>query len=390
MIRQPAAVMAGLTGHEFGRSGSLKSQIRMDNDINTEFHPDYAVAPGEILKEELDFRKMSQADLADRTGLSRKTVNEIIQAKAPISPDTALRFERVFRQPARYWLNLERQYDEFRARAAEQLELRKHRQWLKCFPLRKMLALGWLVHRENDVEQVEELLKFFAIGSVDQWNVVWKDLQVAWRRSNKVKASVHAISAWLRQGEIKAGALELQSFDRADFRDVLPDIRRLTCNGNPDEFVPELIRLCAAVGVAVVFVPELPRMGVSGATYWLRDFPVIQLSLRYKSDDHLWFTFFHEAAHILLHGKKERFLEGNGLDGEKEDQADAFAMRTLVSKPDYQRLRSSVPFSAPRIREFAHSIGIAPGIIVGRLQHDRHLPFNRFNELKVRYRWSLA
>ncbi|VAW51008.1 Antitoxin HigA / unknown domain [hydrothermal vent metagenome] len=65
----------------------------------------------------------------------------------------------------------------------------------------------------------------------------------------------------------------------------------------------------------------------SGATRWISaNKVVIQISLRYKTDDHLWFIFFHEAGHILLHGKKELFLEGtNGLDEKKENEANVFA-----------------------------------------------------------------
>jgi HTH-type transcriptional regulator/antitoxin HigA len=73
----------------------------------------------------------------------------------------------------------------------------------------------------------------------------------------------------------------------------------------------------------VVIVKELPGCSVNGATFWLNpEKAVIQLSLRYRSDDHLWFNFFHEAGHIVLHGKRETFLEygHNPLDKEEQEQ----------------------------------------------------------------------
>ena len=77
--------------------------------------------------------------------------------------------------------------------------------------------------------------------------------------------------------------------------------------------------LCAHAGVAVVFVQELPNTGISGSTQWLTPTKaLVQLSLRYKTDDQLWFTFFHEAGHILAHGKRQVFLETDQKDREEE------------------------------------------------------------------------
>lgn len=353
------------------------------------YQPDYAVPPGEILQEELSSRKMTQQDLAERTGLARKTINEIVAGKAPISHDTAIRLERVFHQPARYWMNLEQQYRELLARESEKAALEASKGWLKEFPLKKMIALGWLPEMNEPADQVQALLNFFGIGGVEQWDVVWKNLRVAYRKSEKVQSSAHAISAWLRQGEIQAKRLECDSFDKQAFRAALQEIRALTRVADPSEFFPRLQELCCKCGVAVVLVPELPGMGVSGATYWLTDVAVIQLSLRYKSDDHLWFTFFHEAGHILLHGKKETFLEGMGLDDEKEQEANAFSARTLIKRSEFNALISRSDFSHTAIQQFASAQGISPGIVVGQLQHHGVIPFrSRAQSLKVRYRWS--
>jgi HTH-type transcriptional regulator / antitoxin HigA len=142
----------------------------------------------------------------------------------------------------------------------------------------------------------------------------------------------------------------------------------------PEAFVPKLEDLCASAGVAVVFVPELPKIGIWGATRWLGDKAVIQLSLRYKSNDHLWFTFFHEAGHILKHGRKEIFIEGKGLNGEKEEEANAYARDKLIPPAQMRRLIKSGRPTLATVERFADEIGIAPGIVVGRLQHEKVLP----------------
>jgi HTH-type transcriptional regulator/antitoxin HigA len=147
--------------------------------------------------------------------------------------------------------------------------------------------------------------------------------------------------------------------------------------------------LFASAGVALVWVPELRRVPVSGATRWLgHEKALIQLSLRYKTDDHLWFALFHEAAHVLRHSRKLVFIEDGRNDSAEERDANEFAANMLVPRSEYEALVARTPLSHGVITDFARRIGVAPGVVVGRLQHDGHVPFTHFNTLKKRLRWS--
>lgn len=360
----------------------------MAKAVVNRYIPDYVVPPGEVLEEYLDSYGMTQAELADRLGFAKKTVNEIIKGKAIILPDTALKLERVFSRPAHFWSNLEQQYQEGRARLAEQERLREHLDWLKRVPVNQMAKLGFIQKFKDKVEQLDEVLRFFGVTSPGQWRRVWEQHQVAYRQSQRFEPCAEAVSAWLRQGELEAQRIDCASYDKRRFQAVLYKARALTQEA-PEVFQRRLIDLCASAGVAVVFVPELPKTGVSGATRWLGHRAVIQLSLRYKSNDQLWFTFFHEAGHILKHGRKEVFLEDSGMDGEKEEEANIFARNHLIPPADYRRFLASWNGRAlAPIKAFAEEIGIAPGIVVGRLQFDKHLPASHGNGLKVFYHWG--
>ena len=147
--------------------------------------------------------------------------------------------------------------------------------------------------------------------------------------------------------------------------------------------------LCAEAGVALVFTPELRKLRVSGATYWLtKDKVLIQLSLLYKSDDHFWFTFFHEARHVLQEIKNGVFVEGLKDGNEAEQDANAFAADFLIPKHQYATFVRLRDFRALNVTRFAEGLGIAPGILVGRLQHDKAICFDRLNPLKRRFRCS--
>lgn len=356
------------------------------------YEPVEVSPPGETLRDTLESLGISQVDVAARTGRSAKLVSEIINGKAALTPEMALQLEHVLGAPAAFWNNREQRYREYLARAAEKSRLEAHVRWLEAFPVAQMVRWDWIRKETDAVEQIRELLRFFGVASPDEWGCVYRAaLSAQYRQSSKSRVDPAAVVAWLRQGEIEGRRIECGEYSASAFRSALLSVRALTRLG-PDQFVPELRDRCAACGVAVVFVPELRNTGIWGATRWLPSGTgLLSLSLRYKSDDHLWFTFYHEAAHILLHGKRLDFLEGrlDTKDRAKEDEANEYAANTLIRPSSYESFRKATPhLSKQAIRAFARDVGIAPGIIVGRLQHDGLLPPSHCNELKRRFQWA--
>jgi addiction module HigA family antidote len=360
----------------------------MSNAIQNQYTPDYISPPGETLEEILDEREMSQAELAERTGRPKKTINEIINGKTAITPETALQLERVLGIPSSFWNNRERHYREALAQQEEQERLSKEVEWLSQIPVKDMIKQKWIQSYQDKVDQLREVLNFFGVASPAQWREFWGGTSVSFRKSPAFQSDPGAIAAWLRRGEIAATEIECAVYNANRFKETLQQIRILTIEP-PEIFQPEVVRLCAAAGVAVVFVPQLPKTRTCGATRWLNpNKALIQLSLRYKTNDYLWFAFFHEAGHILLHGKRDVFLEVKGTQGDKEQEADTFAANLLIPPAELKRfLASDQQPSKAAITQFASEIGIAPGIVVGRLQHDQVLPPSHCNDLKCRLEW---
>ncbi|SPD73985.1 Addiction module antidote protein, HigA family [uncultured Desulfobacterium sp.] len=364
----------------------------MGNRIANQYIPDSVSPPGETLQETLEALGMSQADLAERTGHTPKMINEIIKGKAPITPRMSIELERVLDIPASFWNNRERDYRENLARREEHARLEEHVKWLDSIPVSDMVKWGWIKGFKEKVPQLQEALRFFGIASPDQWQAVTESLgrQVAYRKSNAFTVDNGALMAWLRKGQLDAKQIHCKDYDEKTFRATLNSVRNLTVEP-PEVFQQKLPEMCSACGVAVVFVPELPKTRVSGATRWLTaSKALIQLSLRYKSDDHLWFSFFHEAGHIIKHGRKDIFIEGSdiSMDDNKEEEANRFAAECLIPLSEYNRLVGNAPYSKAKIRELAAQLCIAPGIVVGRLQHDGLLPVTHCNDLKKRFKWA--
>lgn len=363
----------------------------MTKQIQNQYIPDVVSPPGETLLELLESKRMSQAELADRTGRPKKTINEIVKGKAAITPETALQFERVLGVPASFWISREQGYRESLARAKEAIALENEVDWLDQIPYKALCKLGWVQIRHERSHQVEELLRFFAVASPTSWEDVWRNVATAgFRQSPSFASEPGAVAAWLRRGEIEAAKQDCAEFDKEEFKRALAQVRSLT-RDTPRDIASELKSLCNPVGVAVAFVPEIPGTKLWGAARWLsNNCALIQVSLRYKTDDHFWFTFFHEAAHVILHSKREFFLDEDGQDTpQKELEANAFARNWLVPDFKYRQFCRRGAFNCTAAERFAHEIGVSPGIVVGRLQFDGRLDRKFCNQLKREVSWIL-
>lgn len=339
--------------------------------------------PGDTLQEHIDFIGMSQSELAERMGRPKEKINDIIKGREPITTATAFQLEKVLDIPASFWLNREKTYRQELYELQQQVCYEKEMEWLNKFPVNTMRKLGWLPDSKEKYILVDSLLKFFSVASPSEWERIYtdKEVSVAFRISLARTQNPHAVSAWLRKGEMQAKEIDLAEFDKNKFKNALEEIKELAFLV-PHDYIQQLQNLCAKCGVAVVFTPNLPQAPISGAARWFHHKPIIQLAGRYKTNDHFWFTFFHESAHIILHGKKDVFLEnvkGTEIDQEKEKEANAFAENILLKESQLQEIKNTSPLTEDLIHQFSRKFRTPAGVIVGRLQHLGILPFNACN-----------
>lgn len=349
--------------------------------------------PGETIADVLEEKGWTQTQLCTRLGYTPKHVSLLINGKASITEETALRLERVLGGDMAFWLVREAQYRENQVRAVEAAGLEREHSWLGELPLQDMIRFRWIKREASKGLQVAECLRYFGVASVEAWRASYADpahLGLAYRASDKfAKVSGH-VAAWIRQGELAATRISCKPFSAAAFKPLLQELRALTTEQDPNSFVPALVDKCAEVGVAVAFVPAPKGCPACGVTRWLTpDKALLMLSLRYKTNDHLWFTFFHEAAHLILHSKKMLFVElaKDGLENAEEKEADSFAQDLLIPPSRFQDLKGQI-LTEPAITRFAKQIGVAPGIVVGRLQKEGLLHWSQMRQLKISYAWD--
>jgi addiction module HigA family antidote len=353
-------------------------KLKTQEDID--FAKSMISPPGDTLFETIEALGISQSELASRMARPVKTINEIIQGKASVTPETAIQLERVTGVPADFWLEREKNYRLELAEILEAERVLQEKEWLANFPIKDIIKHGWIqVSTKDPLECVEAIFRFFRVGNKEGFYNCSCYASLAspdYRLTRQADKNPYALAAWLRQGEIQAEGMEVAAFDRRKFKDSLQEIKAVMA-AHPEDFFVHLTRISGEAGVKVVHTPSLPHAKVHGATRWMGDTPLIQLSNQWKRNDIFWFTFFHEAGHILKHGKKEVFIEGiepTELAKVKEQEADDFAISltfSLKEEEEFLALGGPNGWTTKQVGDFAKKVGTHPAMIVGRLERNK-------------------
>lgn len=336
------------------------------------------IHPGEHLLDFIEDAGISQAELAERVGISKKAINEIVKGKAPITQQTAFRLSKVFAVSPDFWISLQSNYDLGVAREREEKRIVKDTEHLADFHcaykelerVRAVPPIRWV--KKNYEIITANLQRFFAVDSLAY--VPSTTLGTAWRKYERKHLDRYALAAWLRLGTTKAQSTSAEPFDAERLRGKLELLKGLSLLSK-NEYLPKLEQELAECGIVLVLAPGFAHTHAQGATHWIqKDKVVLMLNTTKKDEGKFWFTLFHELGHILLHGKKEAIVEiENGVEEtDIEREADRFAQQQLI--PDFkatmEKCLTSRDSLAQAVRAAAKSAGVSPAILAGRITHE--------------------
>lgn len=351
------------------------------------YNPNKAIHPGHTINKTLVSVGMTQKNLCERTGLTEKHISQIINGEASITVDTALLLENALGGSASFWINLEKNYQETKARLERIYLIQKEVGLVSKFPYNELSKRGIVEQTTNTNRRVENLWRFFGVNSL----LFIKNTEfIAYRKRTDMEIKSESIATWLRCGEIESKKEVISEYSEAKLKESLDKIKALSVK-EPMEFSKEAVKILNDAGVALVLIPHFQGTGVSGAVRWISDNPVIQLSIYYSWADIFWFNLYHEIGHLILHGKKEKFLEFDNKEllmaQDKEKEADNFASDKLIDEKDYDEFLKN-PLSRQGIVNFAKKLGIHPGIVAGRLCHDGKVSWNKVSTLRPRLKFA--
>lgn len=341
-----------------------------------------ATPPGATIKEQLLDRGLSQKEFAIRMGMSEKHISKLINGEVQLTPDVAVRLEMVLGVPAKFWNKLEATYREKLIKANAENDMDADKELAMKLPYREMAKNGWVPETRDITEKVIHLRKYFEVVKLE----IIKNMQlskIVCRRLAETEKSDLALLAWAQKAKLEARSIDTSLVDLKTLKKSLPKIRSMTTM-NPSDFCPKLIELLSNCGIALVFLPHIGGSFLHGATFYDGNKIVVGLTVRGKDADKFWFSLFHELGHILL----GHINQPNGTTEKDEKAADIFAKETLIPTEEFNAFTTHNDFSKAAICAFAQEEHILCGVVVGRLQKEGFINYNRCNDLKTKYALS--
>jgi plasmid maintenance system antidote protein VapI/Zn-dependent peptidase ImmA (M78 family) len=349
------------------------------------FQPTWVSAPGETIADILKERNITKSVFAQEMELSEQMVGTLLQGESEITINLARRLEKFLGGSIEFWMLRDHNYREVATNLSSEIS-----KWFSDLPISDLIKYGWIERHSDHSNDLEIYLNFFGVRNKEQWVKKYSNIRnsVSFRTSKAFISHPASIAAWLRKGELFADSIQCKNWNLINFQESLTEIRQLTYLKDPSRFLPKLMQIAAESGVAIAIVRTPSKCHASGASYFLTDKKaIIQLSFRYLTDDHFWFTLFHEAGHLILHKGKGIFLEGSSIsENVEETEANNFASEILIPK-EKRPILKTLPVSSKDIIRFATELGISPGIVVGQMQYSKIIGREQLNRLKRRYRW---
>lgn len=341
------------------------------------------IHPGEHLADVLDAQGITQTDLSTRTNLTRKLINDIINGRSPISPETAYQLEPVLGIPNTFWLNLQSNYDMTVKRNLEIQAIKEspdynvEKQWLNEIDYSELVTLGFVQPTDDKAERIFILRKLARVSSlvcIEETN-----LKGAARRANVI-GNTKADALWRQIALTKANNIELKKYNKKNLLELVKRLRTYSREENIGAAVGKITEELSDCGVSLVLMPHLKNSGFNGYTEKIRNGYMVIVTLRNKSLDGFWFSLLHELSHII-YGHVDN--DSNEDHSSQEEEANINARNLLISPHEFETFKEAGDFSQPAVVRFAKDIDVEPCIVRGRLCHEGLVKYTQLLTLKV-------
>ena len=350
---------------------------------------DLLVHPGETIKEVLEEKKMSQEELAIRTEYSAKHVSEVVRGKKDISSEFANRLEYALGIPARFWMNLQTNYDKevFEINCVNNIQEKELNILKDLKDVVKFCENANIIEcnskKEITVLNMRKFLNLNNLCSISSLPIQ----QAAFRGSKANKVNVYVLYAWQKLCEYFTNkAVVTNNYDKEKLKTKYEDIKK-TMFLPANDMVQELKNIFAECGIAFEVVQHFTGAPVQGFIQKKNDKVILCMTIRQAFSDIFWFTLFHEIGHLLHDDFSNRYIDYQFIESAEEKEADIFARNTLIDENKYNEFMKKANIGISDIKCFADSQNVKPGIVIGRIQKDID-DYSFMAQYRERYKWS--
>lgn len=348
----------------------------------------YAFHPGYYVNQLIEELEITQEDFALRMGVSAKTISLLVRGETDLSEDMALKLSNMFGMSIEVWLNLQKEYSKKMLEIEREKELDQQKAIASLIDYSFFTNLGILQPTSNILEKIQNLCSYFKVSNLT--TLKEPDLLANFRTGIKTVEEKNIINAnaWLQTAVNIGREIDCVDYNENKLKMYIPEIRSMTLQA-PEEFYPRLVEIFRDCGICFVLLPPLKNCGINGAVKWINKQKVIlAINNRMRYADVFWFSLFHEIKHVLQKKITKTIISGEfqtDIDIALEEEANIFARNILIPAEKFNTYIQTSTITTSSIIAFSKSIGIHPGIVVGRLINEKRIQPSYYHDLRIQY-----
>ena len=328
---------------------------------------------GSMLKDYLDYNRISQTDFADRLGISQKHMNEIINGKTNMSTELILLISLLTNIDANliyYAENKKRIYNELINKYKNEKNINK---MLEEYHLNEMCKRNWinLKDKSSFVQNYIDLLDYLNVKDLDTLDDY---ISKRYNFKKKENADNKKIYLWIRNCDRKTKDIRVEKYDSSKYSLLLDELKK---ESNKEFNKDSIIKILNKYGIILYIEDALKGTKVRGCIKVSVNTPIIYMTTLYKEKSSFYYTLYHE----LIHLKKDYNTLKNKVvieDNEKETEIDRIALNLMIDETTYKKILTNFE----ERDKIAKENNIPLCFLYTRLARDKIIEYNSKDYLK--------
>ena len=335
--------------------------------------------PGDKIREELRVRDMLQKEFATRMGLTEKHVSKLINGEVQLTVDVAVRLETVLGVPAAQWNAMEASYREALIRKEYEAGMEAEIDLAQCIPYGEMAGLGWVSPARTMKEKVANLRAFFELTDLTLIDTVINE-NIACHKLNVWSKEDMTLLTWIQAARRSAQGNEAGPLNAKEIEKMAGKLRGWT-KEKPAVFLPKLMESLSKNGILLVFLPRIKGLFVQSVSFQVGNKVIIAMTAKKMDDNEFWMRLTRELAHVYL----GHVWQESGTNEQDEVDATTWAKNLLLPRKKFDAFVEAGSYTEKSTLQYAEKQGVAPGIVIGRMQREGMIGSAALNRLKANY-----
>lgn len=294
---------------------------------------------GSMLKDYLEYYKISQTDFADRLGISSKHMNEILNENTNISESVMLAISLITDIDINlifYVENKKRIYQYLNKKYKDEKEIKD---FLNSYYINEMYKKKWIVLKDKEslIQNTMDLLDYLSVRDFDVFEN-YLNKRILYKKSDS--ANMRKIYLWIKHCDKKIENQVVNNYNSSNLDNLLNELKIERNNKFNDK---KLIKIFNKYGIFLSIEDALDGTKLRGCMMVKGTNPAIYMTKYLKDKASFYYALYHEISHIKsdYNKAKNKIIVDEDID-ELEKRADEFALNQMIDNKVWKEIINNI------------------------------------------------